>query len=226
MATKSKKLILAKRSKSRSLTCVSFKRALYLEHACKIEVSISYSSKVIVQVDNRQTNRQDEYASDHLIREHKKYFYWSVLQDLSETEFARSLFPDFGAGWMLKMIWDLGGAHSMFPRRAKFGLQHVRLSIVWWYREVVWEGQQLYNKKWQHVYSTWTPFMAFSFLMCQFLKNETECNLKSRLWTKLYGCHGWELFWIIYLWISFLTTCKHRPSSQDTCLKCGHITLW
>ena len=51
-----KKLVLAQRSKSRSLTLVSFERASLLEYAYQIH----YGSKVIakVKVDSRQTNRQ------------------------------------------------------------------------------------------------------------------------------------------------------------------------
>ena len=62
VATKSQKLFLASRSKSRSLTLVSFERASLAEYACQYEVSISYGSKVIAKenVDSRQTNRQDK----------------------------------------------------------------------------------------------------------------------------------------------------------------------
>ena len=55
-----KKLYLAQRSKSKSLTLVSFERALNMH--VEYEVSIFYGTKVIanVYVDNRQTNRQDK----------------------------------------------------------------------------------------------------------------------------------------------------------------------
>ena len=82
-ATKSKKLFLASRSKSRPQGhwpwCHLKGHHKWSMHA-KYEVSISYGSKVIakVKVDNRQINRQThrqtgqkQYAPDHSIRGHK-----------------------------------------------------------------------------------------------------------------------------------------------------------
>ena len=61
-ATKSKKLFLASRSKSRSLILVSFERVSLVEYASKYEVFIYYGSKVKakVKVDNRQTDKQTD----------------------------------------------------------------------------------------------------------------------------------------------------------------------
>ena len=91
VATKSRKAIFSTKVKvrvTRSLTSMSFERALLVEYACqiyKVYISCGSKVKVNVKVDNRQTDKTQTICPNHLIWGHKNLLS-SFLQKVIPTQ--------------------------------------------------------------------------------------------------------------------------------------------